>query len=195
MGDGRLRDDLEETKEELRALGGNIILSESEFDGLLSKSKTQGSQWDSFLKQHFGKPVKRPRLAFNGVGGTSALNLVKSLGPSSLLLTYGGMSLRPVTLPTSMFIFKDLRAQGFWLSEWNKRHPLEGAGQPMSHERVEMIAELLDLMETKRFHMTGSRKSLSQERVPLSGFLDRLQQMEGKGKDRSKKLLIWNDLP
>lgn len=26
------------------------------------------------------------------------------------------MSMKPVTLPTSLFIFKDLHARGFWLS-------------------------------------------------------------------------------
>ena len=33
-----------------------------------------------------------------------------------MLVTYGGMSLQPVTVPTSLLIFKDLRFRGFWLS-------------------------------------------------------------------------------
>jgi hypothetical protein len=36
--------------------------------------------------------------------------------PGATLVTYGGMSMKPVTLPTSLFIFKDLHARGFWLS-------------------------------------------------------------------------------
>lgn len=32
------------------------------------------------------------------------------------IVTYGGMSMKPVSLPTSLFIFKDLHARGFWLS-------------------------------------------------------------------------------
>lgn len=32
------------------------------------------------------------------------------------MVTYGGMSMKPVTIPTSLFIFKDLRSRGFWLS-------------------------------------------------------------------------------
>lgn len=31
-------------------------------------------------------------------------------------MTYGGMSLQPVTLPTPLLIFKDIRARGFALS-------------------------------------------------------------------------------
>jgi hypothetical protein len=26
-----------------------------------------------------------------------------------------------VTLPTALFIFRDLRARGFWLTEWTRR--------------------------------------------------------------------------
>lgn len=33
------------------------------------------------------------------------------------------MSMKPVTLPTSLFIFKDLHARGFWLSG-EDREPL-----------------------------------------------------------------------
>ena len=36
--------------------------------------------------------------------------------PGGTMVTYGGMSLQPVTLPTSLFIFKDLTLRGFWLS-------------------------------------------------------------------------------
>lgn len=31
-------------------------------------------------------------------------------------MTYGGMSLEPVTIPTPLLIFKDIRARGFALS-------------------------------------------------------------------------------
>lgn len=32
------------------------------------------------------------------------------------MVTYGGMSMQPVSVPTSLLIFKDLRLRGFWLS-------------------------------------------------------------------------------
>ena len=32
------------------------------------------------------------------------------------LVSYGGMSMKPVTIPTSLFIFKGIQARGFWLS-------------------------------------------------------------------------------
>eukprot|EP00967_Tisochrysis_lutea_P066580 scaffold86763_cov17-Tisochrysis_lutea.AAC.2 len=32
------------------------------------------------------------------------------------MVTYGGMSMQPVNIPTSLLIFKDLNFRGFWLS-------------------------------------------------------------------------------
>ena len=32
------------------------------------------------------------------------------------MVTYGGMSMQPVSIPTGLMIFKDIRAHGFWLS-------------------------------------------------------------------------------
>lgn len=32
------------------------------------------------------------------------------------MVTYGGMSLMPVTVPTGLFIFKNITCRGFWLS-------------------------------------------------------------------------------
>jgi trans-2-enoyl-CoA reductase len=40
----------------------------------------------------------------------------KVLAPGGTLVTYGGMSMQPVTIPTSLLIFKDLAFRGFWLS-------------------------------------------------------------------------------
>jgi hypothetical protein len=43
-------------------------------------------------------------------------------GQSGTLITYGGMSKQPVTVPTSAFVFKDITVRGFWLSQWNQTH-------------------------------------------------------------------------
>ncbi|KAK6234746.1 hypothetical protein SCA6_010083 [Theobroma cacao] len=34
------------------------------------------------------------------------------------MVTYGGMSKKPITVSTSSFIFKDLSLRGFWLQKW-----------------------------------------------------------------------------
>ena len=81
-----------------------------------------------------------PKLGLNATGGRSGLNLARLLGNGAQFITFGGMSREPVTFPTSLFIFKDLTAKGFWLSRWNtKRENLES--------RRLMLKELLQLQD------------------------------------------------
>ncbi len=57
------------------------------------------------------------------------------------MVTYGGMSRRPVTLPTTLFIFKNLTATGFWMTEWYKRLKVQGNEQA----RMDMLKDLFAL--------------------------------------------------
>ena len=64
--------------------------------------------------KEFMKTLKKPPLlAFNGVGGKSATELLRNLGQKGVMVTYGGMSRKPVTVPTGVFIFKEVRAVGY----------------------------------------------------------------------------------
>jgi trans-2-enoyl-CoA reductase len=47
-----------------------------------------------------------PKLGLNCVGGKSASELIRKLGQKGVMVTYGGMSREPVTVPTSLLIFK-----------------------------------------------------------------------------------------
>ncbi|KAG0589155.1 hypothetical protein KC19_2G294900 [Ceratodon purpureus] len=38
------------------------------------------------------------------------------------LVTYGGMSKKPITAATGPFIFQDMRLRGFWLGKWKSVH-------------------------------------------------------------------------
>jgi trans-2-enoyl-CoA reductase len=40
------------------------------------------------------------------------------LGSNAHLVTYGAMAKRPVPIPASFYIFKNLTSHGFWLSRW-----------------------------------------------------------------------------
>lgn len=63
--------------------------------------------------------LSSPTLALNCVGGRSSLNLAKALQrPQSVVVTYGGMSKRPVSVPTGKLIFNDLSYRGFWMTRW-----------------------------------------------------------------------------
>jgi len=63
--------------------------------------------------------MQGPRpLAINAVGGTASDLLFQLLSPGGTHVTYGGMSMRPVTIATSHLIFKDVRSVGYWHSRY-----------------------------------------------------------------------------
>ena len=59
-------------------------------------------------------------LAFNAVGGDSALHLMNGLSRHGTLVTYGAMGRRPLKVPNGLLIFKGLNLSGFWLTDWLK---------------------------------------------------------------------------
>jgi mitochondrial enoyl-[acyl-carrier protein] reductase / trans-2-enoyl-CoA reductase len=128
----RERENAEETealKRELTELGATIIVTEAEF-------------LDRSFRQRMAQEITRGgreslMLGLNCVGGKSALNIAKSLSPGGTIVTYGGMARQPVSLPTSLLIFKDLRFRGFWLSRWAGAH---------ADDRTKTIHEILGLM-------------------------------------------------
>jgi len=97
----------EELVEELKALGGDIVVVEAA---------------DTFKQVKTWTSGKLPRLALNAVGGDSAGTLSKSLGDGGKLVTYGGMSKQPIKLATGPLIFKDLSYHGFWMTRWYANH-------------------------------------------------------------------------
>lgn len=91
------------------------------------------------------KKLPKPKLGLNCVGGQSALEIMRHLQNSSSIVTYGGMSREPVTVPTSALIFKDLQVRGFWMTEWTKKNS-------DSEERVKMFNDIITLMQQNKLH-------------------------------------------
>lgn len=123
----RNRDDIEALKAELQALGATRVITEEE-----NNSKDFGKTIKSWLGGH------QIKLGLNCVGGASVTGLARKLGHDATLLTYGGMSMKPVILPTSLFIFKNLTAKGFWITGNIKRFP---------NSRAETIDAVIKMME------------------------------------------------
>lgn len=82
--------------------------------------------------------------------------MAKLLSQDATLVTYGAMSMQPLSLPSSLFIFKGLKSVGFWMSDWYKKHGT-------SEERIVMTKELVKLMEE------GKMKAPIVEMVELTG--------------------------
>jgi trans-2-enoyl-CoA reductase len=63
-----------------------------------------------------GADLPAPRLALDCVGGSEATAIAKCLAPGGTMVVYGSMSQKPLELPSSLFIFKDMSVKGFWLT-------------------------------------------------------------------------------
>ncbi|ANZ74885.1 BA75_02984T0 [Komagataella pastoris] len=121
----RDRPDIDELKQQLYDLGATKVITEKE-NAAREFGKTV-KEWTG------GKPI---RLGLNCVGGENLTNMARKLGQDAVLLTYGGMSMKPVTLPTTLFIFKNLTAKGFWITENGKRDPI------LKEKTVEAVLDL-----------------------------------------------------
>ncbi|MEP6808834.1 MAG: 2-enoyl thioester reductase domain-containing protein [Chthoniobacterales bacterium] len=113
-----------ELVEELRAEGGDVVLVDGE--NLRAEVKTGTG----------GAPL---RLALNAVGGEGALRMAKTLADDATIVTYGAMSLQPLTIPNGLLIFKNLKFTGFWVNKWYD------AATPA--ERAETFAPLFEMAE------------------------------------------------
>ena len=64
--------------------------------------------------------------------------MARLLGQDAHLVSYGAMSKQPLSLPTSLYIFKNLTSHGFWQTRWYSDHSVE--------ERTRLVEELARLM-------------------------------------------------
>ncbi len=89
--------------EPLRELGGDEVFTDDD-EGLAAAKAALGGA--------------NAALAFNAVGGESALRLMKLLRESGTHITYGAMARKPVTVPNGLLIFRDIQVRGLWVTRW-----------------------------------------------------------------------------
>ncbi|THG07522.1 hypothetical protein TEA_006412 [Camellia sinensis var. sinensis] len=94
----------DKVKEKLKKLGADEVYTESQLEVKNVKALLAN--------------IPEPALGFNCVGGNAASLVLKFLRQGGTMVTYGGMSKKPITVSTSSFIFKDLSLRGFWLQKW-----------------------------------------------------------------------------
>ena len=127
----------------------NIVRNRENIDTLVTELKSLGAThvfteefFSSAAMKEFMKTLKKPPLlALNGVGGKSATELLRSLGHKGVMVTYGGMSRKPVTVPTGVFIFKEITAVGYWNSQWNKDNVDNPDKEKMFNNLFDLIRE------------------------------------------------------
>lgn len=120
------RPDADKLNKLLTNLGGDINIS------------------DEYLNSYGFKQILKDlppiKLAFNCVGGDCATNIARSLGTRGTMVTYGGMSKRPLTIPFDLLTSKQLSLVGFWMAGWNSTHSLADK-QPMIDYVTDLIVK------------------------------------------------------
>lgn len=135
----RDRRDIDQLTQELRELGATKVVTEEQIND--KSIKTIIADWTG---------GRAPKLALNCVGGRSAANIARQLAPGGQLVTYGGMSKQPVSLPTSLYIFKDIASKGFWLTRWSQQNP---------QARQRMLTELADMFRSNEIRETAIQEN------------------------------------
>lgn len=113
-------------------------------------------------------------LAFNAVGGDSALRLMKLLREGGTHLTYGAMGRKPVTVPNGLLIFRDLQIRGLWVSRWIETAPMDEVHRVYADLAARVAA--------------GKLVQPVDSTYPLEAFQDALARLEAP--DRAGKILF-----
>ena len=100
----------DELRDELTELGADLVVGEDDGDVV----KNTLARLDG----------KRPVLASNAVGGESALRLMDILAPGGSMVTYGAMSRKSIKVPNGFLIFKGIKLEGLWVTQWLKNAPV-----------------------------------------------------------------------
>lgn len=162
----RDRPDLESLKSHLNQLGATHVVTE-EF------VRTPE------MKELINSYNQKPKLALNCVGGKSATELIRFLEEKGTIVTYGGMSKKPLTIPTGALIFKEVKIVGYWNTQWNFEHR-------DSNEKKDMYKNLCNLMRDCKLIPSPS------ELIPFSNFQVAVDKSL-EGFQNQKKVLVMQE--
>ncbi|KAJ2359418.1 mitochondrial 2-enoyl thioester reductase [Coemansia sp. RSA 2618] len=135
----RDRPQFADLQHELEQLGADIVVTDQQLAG-----KSDDGEVKRRLKA-LDAPIC---LGFNCVGGRATVPLTKCISSGGTLVSYGGMSRQPVLMPTSLLLFKDIAARGFWMNRW---YGDAARSEALELERQEMWSEILELTRRKLF--------------------------------------------
>lgn len=151
----------ESLSEELSSLGASHVFLDSP-EGFSEARETIGKE--------------RAKLAFNAVGGDSALRLMKLLGESGTHITYGAMGRKPLTVPNGPLIFNDIRVRGLWVTKWMEK----ASTKELENTYLPLADRLLD----------GSLSQKVDSTFALADFRQALARLDESG--RNGKVLFEN---
>lgn len=158
----RDRPEISELKQRLKDIGATVVVTEGE----LRKSEEVSA-------------LPKPSLALNCVSGRSGTEVLRQLASKGVMVTYGGMSRQPVTVPVGSLIFTDIALRGFWMTRWNKEH--------YDHpKRQQMLDDLFELVRCNKL------KPPAHSFVPFDSYLEAIKNaMPKEGMLGKKQILVF----
>lgn len=95
---------------------------------------------------------KPPKLGLNAVGGDIVSDMMKLMtnDKKSMLVTYGGMSKKPLIIPTAPLIFRDIQLTGFWMTKWKKECEID---KNLKEEYLDMISTITQMIKDDDLEM------------------------------------------
>lgn len=123
----------EKLKQELYDLGATHVITEEQLMG--GKMKDKVKEWTRGGREQI-------KVGLNCVGGKPGTALAKYLSSEASMITYGAMSKKPLELPASLLIFKNINFTGFWVSKWSDKHP---------DQKKQTVDDVLRLTKAGRF--------------------------------------------
>lgn len=149
----------EELSAELKALGADHVFLDDD-TGLTAAKEVLGGT--------------HAALAYNAVGGDSALRLMKLLREGGTHVTYGAMGRKPVTIPNGLLIFHDVQIRGLWVTRWLENAPRDEVAEVYENLAARVAAGKLVQPVDSTF--------------PLEAFQDALARLDAP--ERSGKVLF-----
>ncbi len=141
-------------RDELTALGADMVVGEDDEDVVRK----------TLAALNGAKPV----LASNAVGGESALRLMDMLAPGGSMVTYGAMSKKSIKVPNGFLIFKGIKLEGLWVTQWLKtasREEIEKAyGQLAEWMSAGDLAQAVDSVYNMRDVRVAAAKAQEEYR-------------------------------
>lgn len=117
----RDRPNYHELEQELLAIGADRVI--------------KAEQLSTIAESEF----PQAKLGLNCVSGILASDMTKLMAESGVIVTYGGMSKKPLMVSVGQLIFRDIILRGFWVSRWYEKARHE--------DKLHMLGEVVDLYQ------------------------------------------------
>ena len=160
----------------LTNLGGNINITDTYLN--------------SFAFKEILADLPPVKLAFNCVGGEAATDLARTLATGGTMVTYGGMSKRPLKIPFDLITYKQLNLKGFWMADWNATHSVEEKQPMLDHVtdliRANKLSFFFEMHDFDDFHYAFEQNSEPyrlRKLVLNLDYPDRFEEHDKKTKD------------